>query len=237
MPASWKIAPSAERTAEVRRTALAVAAVAALILGVAAATAVMSPAAMQIFAIPATHRAPPPAAVANPAQTQDPAASPWAGGLESPQSRKLGPERPALTSAAYTTGFDRRAAGLGPLPPESPAIKLTQPRDPRACPDDLNCSFRPLKSAAAAPAAATPPAGAPSVTPPRRPIVAAPEPAPDPTKQPQPAGFALLTSHLHLPPYLVPYVPSAKVLLKPFNFVGNLGNSVSNSVVGFVKKL
>jgi hypothetical protein len=133
--------------------------------------------------------------------------SPWGDGLRSPQ------REPPLTSATYTSGFDKKAAGLGPLPPETPPIKLAQTRDPHACPDDLNCSFRPAKAGA---------------VPPRRPLIVADA---EPAKASQaPTGLALLTASLHWPAQLPGYLPTPNTLLTPFTFVGN-------TVVGLVKKL
>ncbi|QXX73556.1 hypothetical protein [Methylovirgula sp. HY1] len=161
-------------------------------------------------------------------QTAARAASPWrdpswAGGLESPHglARLASPREEPLTSASYTSGFDEKAAGLGPLPPETPLLRLTQ-RDPRACPDDLNCSFRSAQGS----------------LPPRRPIVATAvfehvktASLPETAAASKSSGFSLplLPVRLSWPaPHL--QLPTATSLLKPFAFV-------SNTVVGFVKKL
>jgi hypothetical protein len=215
MPASSKISSPTGIAAILRQhwRAFSGAVVLALLL---LGTAVVNPAALQIFALPGVERVHV-AAVA--AAMPDPSGSHWAGNLESPQAPPKAhlptisqPEAP-LTSAAYTSGFDRRAVGLGPLPPEAPSIKIVQPRDPHACPNDLNCSFRPVKAGAVAP---------------QRPVVMAANTDAIKTAPP-PTGLALLTARLHLPTNL----PSANTLLKPFTFVGNIGNSVA----GFVKKL
>jgi hypothetical protein len=135
--------------------------------------------------------------------------SSWAGHLEDPTAAQQ-PAPAPLTSASYTSGFDKAAAGLAPAP--APQPKSQQARDPLACPDDLNCAFRtakPVPRPAAEAASVAPASAAPSV-------LAAPAPRP----QPQPRGLAILTSRL----------PSPHTLLKPFTFV-------ADTFTGFIRKL
>jgi hypothetical protein len=136
----------------------------------------------------------------------------WAGHLANPGTAQQ-PATEPLTSASYTSGFDKAAAGLAP-PPVSPA-KPHEARDPRACPDDLNCSFRTGKVAPPrrSPAGVTPVAAASAP-----PDVAAPT-APPPA--PHPSGLAALR---------LPSLPSPHTLLKPFTFV-------ADTFTGFIKKL
>ncbi len=214
MPAPFKMKHLAEIAASLRRRKLAVSGVVALMAVLLLGPLVLKPAALQIGTSPlATNR---------PASTwRDPG---WAGGLEPPQAdgrlTLSGQTAKPLTSASYTSGFDKRAAGLDPLPPARAAVGLLPPPDPRACPDDLNCSFRTAKPGALAPPPPPPPPP-PAIT------TAALESA----KPPPRAGFSLpvLPAYLRLPsPHLS--LPSPNSLLKPFAFVGN-------TVVGLVKKL
>jgi hypothetical protein len=165
--------------------------------------------------------------------------SPWAGGLEAPVGHAAGagqPEQP-LTSASYTSGFDKKAVGLGPLPQTAEETNATSARNPLACPDDLNCSFRPARAGGVAirhhgPAldTASNDANANSVANAGIPA-SGPKTAPhgNAARPDRPNGFALLTS-FRFPTHLPTRLPSASTLLKPFTFV-------SNTVVGFVKKL
>jgi len=205
MLAPLKLKPFAE-TAGSRGQALAFAAGAAFATVVLVGSFVMAPAAVQLFhsskSVSAT-------------DWRDPN---WAGGLESPrtqaQSAAAETARKPLTSASYTSGFDEKAEGLGPLPPEHPVLRLAQPHNPMACPEDLNCSFRTAKGP----------------LPPRR-QTAAPDLKQAKTEAAQRNGFTLplLPTHLNLPaPHLS--LPSADALLTPFTYVGN-------TVAGFVKKL
>jgi len=122
--------------------------------------------------------------------------STWAGHLESPGAAGTAAsgrsQKP--TSASYTTGFN--VADAEPLPAVAPKVVPTH--DPDACPNNLNCAFRP-KPGAARPqmaAASTPPAHA------------ARPPHPE-TKQP--TGISAF----------MPKMPSTDTLMKPFAFVAN----------------
>jgi hypothetical protein len=120
--------------------------------------------------------------------------SPWAGHLESPAAQDTKAPTKPLTSASYTSGFDKAAAGLAPEPPSPPA-KL-QASDERACPDGLNCSFRKV-----------------TMLPPRPPAesmaVASAAPIAQSTRHP----FSLAAFTPHFPP--------PNTLLKPFTFVAD----------------
>ncbi|MHB8884802.1 MAG: hypothetical protein ACYC5H_06900 [Methylovirgula sp.] len=225
MAAPFKMKHRAEFAALLRRRKFAFAgiigvAVLLLLLG----PFVLAPIAFEMFASLTKAKS----ALAPHSQAMPRAASPWrdpswAGGLESPHSlaRLASPRAEPLTSASYTSGFDEKAAGLGPLPPETPLLRLTQ-RDPRACPDDLNCSFRSAQSS----------------LPPRRPI-ATPAvfqhvktvPLSETASASKSSGFSLPLLPVRLT-WAAPrlQLPTANSLLKPFAFV-------SNTVVGFVKKL
>ncbi|HLH10336.1 MAG TPA: hypothetical protein VKV77_00485 [Methylovirgula sp.] len=143
----------------------------------------------------------------------------WAGHLESPtgQSSAAAP----LTSASYTSGFDR--ASLAPMRAAKP-----QARDAHACPDGLNCAFRGGKARhpeAVAAASAVP-------TPPANPVAAAPAPATPaapaapaiavaaPAPAPQQNGLMAFAARLASP----------HTLLKPFTFV-------ADTFTGFMRKL
>lgn len=167
--------------------------------------------------------------------------SPWVGGLEQPagQTAQAAQHEQSLTSASYTSGFDKKAVGLGPLPQMAQVQKSRPASDPLACPDDLNCSFRPAKAGGVAiqhrfPASTVASAGNDGTA--RPALFNEPQKAELPNKASQPEhpnGFALLTNFkfpAHLPTQLPTKLPSASTLLKPFTFV-------SNTVVGFVKKL
>lgn len=214
MSASFKITRVAESAAHLRHHRLALSGIIALTLALLLGSTVLTPAALQIFAASSAKDH---ADLNRTSSASIWEGSPWAGGLESPrpegQATNARQPEPPVTSASYTSGFDEKAVGLGPLPATAQSMKLAQPRDPRACPDDLNCSFRPAKAGG---------------IPPRRPLAAANV---EPVKaSPPPTGLALLTANLHLPAHLPAYLPSANTLLKPFTFVGD-------TVVGFVKKL
>jgi hypothetical protein len=151
----------------------------------------------------------------------------WAGYLENPAEQSE-PSTEPLTSASYTSGFDKAAAGLAP---ESvPTTKSQQTRDPRACPDGLNCSFRtasavpprrPPDNSVAAASAPPPPAASdvPPAVPDDLPPADVGTPAVSPPA-PHPSGLAALTSEL----------PSPHTLLRPFTFV-------ANTFTGFIRKL
>ncbi len=117
----------------------------------------------------------------------------WAGHLESPAEHAAAVPTP-LTSASYTTGFDK--AAVAPLSPVREPQQSV--RDPNACPSDLNCAFRTAQGAPRPPVAPSP--IAPSIAP-----VAVPAP---PTN---PGPFAALASRL----------PAPHMLLKPFVFVAD----------------
>lgn len=206
MALSWKGMNLRALAAGFRQRDLAVASVASFALMLVAGSAVLSSAGLHRFTITPskTYINARPAA---PAVKDD---SPWGA---APDSRLDGqattqPGAP-LTSASYTSGFDKSAAGLGPLP--TPPKQPTQ-TDARACPDNLNCAFRPAKAGAVA-----------LVAPPRKVTI---EPPSKPA-EPQPNNnFAFLTANLHWPPEL----PLANNILKPFSYVGD-------RVTDFVKKL
>ncbi len=155
----------------------------------------------------------------------------WVGHLEIP-AEQSGPATEPLTSASYTSGFDKAAAGLAPQ--SIAAAKLPQTSDPRACPDGLNCSFRtstavpprrPPDNAApvvAAASAAAPPApgASPSTATSDLPLPPADVGPPAPQPAPHPNGLATLTSQLTSP----------HTLLKPFAFV-------ANTFTGFMSRL
>lgn len=148
-----------------------------------------------------------------------PRSSSWAGGLEPTQSEKRSsaarePKQP-ITSASYTSGFDKKVAGLDPLPRAQSSASLAQARDPRACPRDLNCSFRSMKVVAVS-------------APPLHQRAAPVDPEIAKAKKPETGGFSLFAAHLRLPS--PPHLPSANILLKPFTFVGT-------TFAHFVKKM
>jgi hypothetical protein len=161
----------------------------------------------------------------------------WAGVVPGDKQASLyGPRTAPLTSSDYTSGFDKNAAGLGPLPETKPVLKLVQPQDARSCPDGLNCTFRPLNKVSALPAG-------------RNVASLDSDQAVNQPPPPPPSGLGLLTANLHLPIHLPNRWPSANSWLKPANTLilkpagnllkpfANVSNSVSNSVVSFVKKL
>jgi hypothetical protein len=131
-----------------------------------------------------------PAAVSMPNST-------WAGHLESPgtAAADAGASH-ALTSASYTTGFDR--ADVAPLPATSPK---TAAADPAACPNDLNCTFRSRVGTTLPPTHV------------RTASVESPRTHPGAAHQDlnKPTGLAAL----------LPSLPSTHTLLKPFAFVAN----------------
>jgi hypothetical protein len=147
----------------------------------------------------------------------------WVGHLENP-AQQSPPATQPLTSASYTSGFDKAAAGLAP---ESVAsTKPQQTPDPRACPDGLNCSFRttaavpprrPPDNATPVVAAASAPASPAAIDLPLPPADVGP-PAPQPA--PHQNGLATLTSQLTSP----------HTLMKPFAFV-------ANTFTGFMRRL
>jgi hypothetical protein len=118
----------------------------------------------------------------------------WVGNLANPAMAEQSRSPQPLTSASYTSGFDKTAADLTPEPIP---IKSAQARNASACPKDFNCSFRMAKTSS------PPQPQAASIT--AAPIaIAAPEPS-------DASGFAALTSRL----------PSPHTLLKPFTFVAD----------------
>jgi hypothetical protein len=210
MPASLKI-PGFERPEGLRLPRRAVVGVVAVIVAVAAGSA------LHIFGADqrGSDDARPPGTSADWAGS--PAGADSADGAN--ELRIYGPKEAPLSSADYTSGFDQNAAGLGPLPASREPLRIAQPRDSRFCPDDLNCTFRPAKAAAL-----------PSH---RSKLIAVEANAADPVKPappPQPSGFAMLTANLRLPIHLPNRWPTPNTLLTPFQ-------SVSNTVAGFVKKL
>jgi hypothetical protein len=123
----------------------------------------------------------------------------WAGHLESPAEHAAATPEP-LTSASYTTGFDKAAvAPLSPIREPQQSV-----RDPNVCPSDLNCAFRTAQGAPRPPVAPSP------IAPPPIAPVAAPTP---PTN---PGPFAALASRL----------PAPHMLLKPFVFVADTFSSL-----------
>ena len=225
MPAPSKMKHRAEIAALLQRRKLAFSGIIGLAALLLLGPLVLSPVAFEMFAS-LRHKTP----LASKSQTTPGSASPWrdpswAGGLESPRSaEQLATSTEVtepLTSASYTSGFDEKAAGLEPLPPAAPLLRLAQPHDSRACPDDLNCAFRAARG---------------TNLPPRRPA-ATPvvfkhvKTASVPASASQPGGFALplLPARIAWPsPHFS--LPTANSLLTPFAFV-------SNTVVSFVKKL
>ncbi len=189
-----------------RQRDLAVASVVSFALMLIAGSAVLSSAGLHRFTI-APSKTYINARPAAPAVKDD---SPWGA---APDSRLEGQATPQpgvpLTSASYTSGFDKSAAGLGPLPTPKPPAQT----DARACPDNLNCAFRPAKAGAVA-----------LVAPSRKVAIEPPsKPAPQPNNN---NNFAFLTANLHWPQEL----PLADNILKPFSYVGD-------RVADFVKKL
>ncbi len=175
------------------------------------------------------------AAPRNDADVSQGGAADWAGVVPGDRQAGLyGPKAAPLSSSDYTSGFDQNAAGLGPLPETKPVLKLVQPQDARSCPDGLNCTFRPLRAGA---------------LPPGRNVASLDSDQGANQPPPPPSGLGLLTANLHLPIHLPNRWPSANSLLKPANTLilkpagnllkpfANVSNSVSNSVVSFVKKL
>ncbi len=153
MPASLKITRLAETGAHLRHHKFAVSGFVGFGLMLLAGSAVLAPAGLQTFSTsPAKDHGKDHSDVNRTSSAANWAGSFWAGGLELPrpegQSTNFAQKEAPLSSAAYTSGFDKQAAGLGPLPPAQRPLKFAQPRDPRACPDNLNCSFRPAKAAA-----------------------------------------------------------------------------------------
>ncbi len=178
MSAPFNIIRLAGSAAHLRHHRLALSGIIALTLALGLGSTVLTPAALRIFASSSAKDHTDLNGTGS-ALIWD--GSPWAGGLElpRPEGQATNPRQPEpLTSASYTSGFDKEAAGLGPLPAKAPPMKLAQPRDPRVCPDDLNCSFRPAKAGG---------------VPPPRPLVAANA---EPVKiSPPPTGLALLTAN------------------------------------------
>lgn len=135
----------------------------------------------------------------------------WAGNLAGPAAAVPSATK-GLTSASYTSGFDKsRLAAAPAVTPRSHQV-----HDPHACPSGLNCAFRTAK--------AVPPPHPPSVI---EPPVAAPSqvqadktliPPEDIPPAPHPSGLVTLR------------LPSAHTLLKPFTFV-------ADTFTGFIKKL
>lgn len=121
----------------------------------------------------------------------------WVGDLADPATGAQSLPAAPLSSASYTSGFDKAAAGVAPVP--VPPTKSQEAHDPHACPSDFNCSFRTAK-----------------VLPPRRPQTNVASAPPAPAVQPAPPGprpnmFAALTSRL----------PSPHMLLTPFTFAAD----------------
>jgi hypothetical protein len=205
MALSWKGLDLRALASGFRQRDLAVASVASFALMLIAGSAVLSSAGLHKFVITPSKTY----IDARPAVAPAKRDSPW-GAVPDPRLDGQSPAQAGvpLTSASYTTGFDKSAAGLGPLP-AMPA-KQPQQTDARLCPDNLNCTFRPAK------------AGAVALVVPARKIALEPPSPP----APQPNNFAFLTANLHWPQQL----PLADNILKPFSYVGD-------RVVDFVKKL
>jgi hypothetical protein len=119
----------------------------------------------------------------------------WVGNLANPLMAEHSGMTRALTSASYTSGFDKTVVGLRPEPV---AAKSAQARDAGGCPKDLNCSFRIAKTSPPPQQQAGPVTAAP---------IAAAAPAP-----PDANAFTALTSRL----------PSPPTLLKPFELVSDM---------------
>jgi hypothetical protein len=120
----------------------------------------------------------------------------WAGHLEAPVATL--PAVPGLavqplTSASYTSGFDKAAFDKTIAAPAAPNKEPQQQvRDPNACPTDLNCAFRmPAPRSAIA--------------------AAAPTPIIQPMQHSKPNAFTAFASRLRPP----------RVLLQPFTFVAD----------------
>ncbi len=147
--------------------------------------------------------------------------STWAGHLENP-AEKPAPVSAPLTSASYTSGFDKVAAGLAPEPaPPKPQQDID---NALACPAGLNCAFRTVKAAPEPPnppatAVATANVGATPSTAPAS-AGAAPVASVAPPARNHPNAFGAIVSRL----------PSPRLLLKPFTFV-------AETFTGLVKKL
>ncbi|HTJ02604.1 MAG TPA: hypothetical protein VL492_07410, partial [Methylovirgula sp.] len=187
-----------------RQRDLAVASVASFALMLIAGTAVLSSAGLHKFVITPSKTY----IDARPAVAPARDDSPWGAAPDSRiEGQSASQASVPFTSASYTTGFDKSAVGLGPLPA---APKQAPQTDARTCPDNLNCSFRPAKAGAVA-----------FVSPPRKVAIDPPSP---PAQKPN--NFAFLTPNLHWPPQL----PLANNILKPFSYVGD-------RVTDFVKKL
>jgi hypothetical protein len=153
-----------------------------------------------------------PAAQPNVAETD----SAWAGHLENAgAANAVDPTSTgSLTSASYTTGFD--TSKDSPLPHRAPKLAA---HDPDACPNDLNCTFRPK----------TPPV---AILPPPRPLM-----LPQTTPMPAPKPAPVLAQHTNPSPKhksgllgFMPRLPSAHAILRPFT-------SVANAVGGFIHRL
>jgi hypothetical protein len=187
-----------------RQRDLAVASVASFALMLVGGTAVLSSAGLHQFVITPSKTY----IDARPAVAPVKEDTPW-GAVPDPrlEAQAAAQSSVPFTSASYTSGFDKSAAGLGPLPA---APKPAAQTDARLCPDNLNCSFRPAKAGAVA-----------LVSPPRKVAIDPPSP---PAQKPN--NFAFLTANMHWPPQL----PLANNILKPFSFVGD-------RVTDFVKKL
>jgi hypothetical protein len=135
----------------------------------------------------------------------------WAGHLEAPTGPTAVSPQP-LTSASYTSGFDKTA--VAPASPNSEP--QPQARDPNACPADLNCAFRTAQTPPLAPIAQT----SPPTTSVQTPASIAAHPAAQPTPPPKRDVFAAITSRL----------PTPHLLLKPFIFV-------ADTFTGLIRKL
>jgi hypothetical protein len=136
----------------------------------------------------------------------------WAGHLEAPAQPPAISAQP-LTSASYTSGFDKTA--LAPASPNS--APQPQARDPNTCPADLNCAFRTTQMPPLPPSVQTSPPTTIAQTPAS---VAAASPAVQPAPPPKRDIFAAITSRL----------PQPHVLLKPFTFV-------ADTFTGLIRKL
>lgn len=210
MSAPSKIEQLREMKGRLPQAALILAAMASVIALLAFGPVIPQPA-LWHFVVP------PPAPA--PAKVQ-----PWVGYLENPALTDPSAGTKPLTSASYTSGFDKAAAGL--VPRSVPPAKTAQTRDPRTCPDGLNCSFR---TASVAPPR-RPPDAAPSGVAPSLAAVGAPPPPDAGDLPPADVGPPAASPPPPRPSGLAIRLPSPHTLLRPFAFV-------ANTFTGFIKKL
>jgi hypothetical protein len=154
--------------------------------------------------------------------------STWAGHLETPGADGGDSGRP-LTSASYTTGFNKSASL--PLPAAAPAKIAVE--DPNACPADLHCTFRPKINAVLPPP--RPPmlaARATATQAPAHRVAALQQPASRSSEKlqtpnkPQPAPVQQAENKPKGLARWLPHLPPARTLLRPFTFVANAVGSL-----------